>query len=915
MSEITFRFSIDNTDRDSFVFEKVTFPLKHTDVMDGSFDTGSFEAIITYDEYQTLISDDNYLKEGNFITRTLYLDGQVIDNKGFMIDDFNVEKDSTYDENYLKLTIKYVETTKYLTTLMCSNQTYTISPGKWNDSNYNKERNSLLDVFKKSFETVKERNNILNKDFLSSTQTLYRYLEPSEKLLNTLKEYPNKNKTYLDSNFFDIYKDICSDISAVPYLSGNMLNELTFISSMGEDNNKELNNDNQKIVVSNSYNRNMQNNCEVIENKAVNIYEDREYIWYPFLSQFNKDNVPNNAYNFARPKGLNEGLEQYQYWYNWYLELPYNIDTILEVYCLIINKPIIYTGGNMVANNELINVTNRIVEQSIYEGLTETEKKYYSYYKKGSNRINSIVVSAGITTEDDNWPWEKAKDNEKAFRTAFLVKYKPILDTDVTVVKNGKRTFNKKNIAFANKNISDADLLSKTKYELDKNYYSQYMLEIAGEYQHITAGEIVNISGFENYGIPTKKYLIYKVDTTFEKEGCHQIIYFNEMVAKNNVLLNENNLVRISQNPSYDSVIDRIYKKTDLVGINCEYVDSKSKENYNRFDCYGGYQFIYNSLKNILTPNIDDDIANMPSYYSYLGSISFKTILDVLDTKLNIQYGEETPGDYYYCPSTVMNSGTVSQIIGRAQTNYIIDNQAIVDETTPDTTTLTKTGELKESRPISYTDILGYVKKIEAYFVVHDYDFYFQPSSLVNGSFPKITNFSEVSPYVNHTLYFDRKDARENLVIVYEESWYTNNEDCQLTDFFTSCGSSFGGNKDLEGIDIKRSKDILIFPKKIYNINSIDINESEKTINNDDYYNNIVNWDGGALYIKLSNNGVPFRGNVGEEIEEYSFVIRGVNNYISEDIYYKTPQIVITVPKHTVKEEEYIKLTLEAYKL
>ena len=78
-------------------------------------------------------------------------------------------------------------------------------------------------------------------------------------------------------------------------------------------------------------------------------------------------------------------------------------------------------SGAISGTNEWVDVSYRIVEDSIYQGLSETEKKYYAHYKRGSNRIENVVITAGITLEDDNWPWDKAKDNNTAFTTSFVI--------------------------------------------------------------------------------------------------------------------------------------------------------------------------------------------------------------------------------------------------------------------------------------------------------------------------------------------------------------------------------------------------------------------------------------------------------------------------------------------------------------
>jgi hypothetical protein len=926
MNNIIFYLIKENTDE--IKLEELVYPTQYTDVMDGSFDTGSAEFIINLNDY--LLYKDKELREGEFIRRRIIVDNEVVDDTIYIIDEVNAEKDSVYNENKIKLTIKYIESTKYLTDLLIANHTYSVTPIIWSNSNKASEKNSLYDVFKKSYDMLGERNNIFNIETNS-----YRKFTINKDLENILKKYPNKNRTYLDCNFFDVCKENFADISSVPYYDVNN-RELSHISSMGKDTNKTISIYRDNIVVSSSYNRDKSNNCDVIENKAVNIYEDYESIWYPNnipLDDFQNEDMKierRRASNYARPKGLNEGLESYQYWYNWYLELPFNIERIEKLYYINLDGTL--TNDGAVTNaNTFKDVTDRVIEQKMYNSLTDTEKKKFAYYKKGSNKINAISVASGITTENDIWPWDRTSDNQVAFKGMFAVKYKPIINSDVTIIKNGKRKYNKKNIAFSNKDISDSDLISRTKYELEKNSYGQYMLEIAGKYQNISAGELVDIEGFEHYGIPSKKYLIYKVNTTFEKEGSHQIIYFNEMVSKNNVLLNENNLVRISQNPSSQSSVERVFKRTDLIGIKSELVDGKEVFSYDPGDNYCGNNFAFNSLKNILNP--DSNSSN--NIKGILFGTRFLKLDDYLKEK---QEYDETwlIGSIGY-----LNAGTVSQAFIKAIDNCIWDNKYNAVGVTPGGP---DDFELIASLPVRYTDAIGQFELMNAWVLnsqmkkdsTSDY------TAFLFNEYPLASKKINERPtkYEDNILFslaFGNKDMREIMQIVYEQSWYGVDDNVQLTDYFTSCTSSFSGELSMESKITskggKLNKIISIYDKKIYNINGID-EPPIKSINYTNYHK-VVSFDGNSIYIKLKNtNGTPFKGQVGEFVDEYSISINGVSNYNlneikqyddendiitgSEFIYsYQryVPQIFITVPAHIVKDEEYIKLTIETNKL
>lgn len=953
------KFYYDDEEIDRFIeLKNVTFPTQFTDVMDGTWDTGSLEFIMNINEFNSIKSK---LQEGNYIKREIIKDNELIDETAFEIEELNVEKDSVYDNQEIKITIKYVESTKFLTNLMMPNHTFSIY-NYYIENTKETTNTTLYDVLVRSTKIIQERNNL---EYTGSTEAYPFFVVGSRfrkmnvdtinpDLVKILKSYPSKNRTYIDSNYFDICKENFNDISAVPYYNA-LRTELDYISSMGKETNKEINFDEDKIVVSSSYNRSLSNNVDMIENKAVNIYQDSESIWYPLNipldNYINNQSVISNPGNYTRPKGLNEGLEQYQYWYDWYLELPFNIERIEKLYLLKINKE--FEQGSdvtIIGSNDFVDVSSRIVEDSVYQGLTPTEKKYFAHYKRGSNRIENVVITAGITTEDDNWPWEKAKDNAVAFKTAFAVKYKPIINTDIIVAKSPKKIKNKKNIVIANKNISDSDLTSQTRYELEKNFYSQYMLEIAGDYQPIFAGELVNINGFENYNIPSRKYLIYKVDTTFDKEGSHQIIYFNEVVGKNNVLLNENNIVRISQNPSYDSVIDRVFKYTNLVHISGG-LTTDIENNRNTLSSSHS-ELIFSNFMMILAPKLLDEITSFNiTPIKNINGISLKVKNYMLannnfvpdDSDPDDPDGPLSGDDYkiskfvkYLVPTmNFFNSGSVSQVIIKAINNYIWDNKG------SSTKYAIKggNGTLTKSEPVRYSDSTGYVYSFEMSIRNE------KPTSYLNGEssglsldanyntyYPEDTSgiYYKNSEKSGSSIYFGEKDQRETFVGVYEQTFTsidnTENKDnvkIDLTDYFTSCTSCFMHEISTNDINIghKLDKDILIFDKKIYNINSINESLAVKTIEASNYYDVVSVDNYNNLYIKLTDpeTNLPFVGKVGQEIDEYSFVIRGVLNTIVingvNTFIKKVPQIVITVPKHIVKENEHIKLDLSAIRL
>lgn len=906
MKEVKYYYCVDRTTEKEI--PNVTFPQQFTDVMDGTWDAGSFEFIIDIDQYR---QDFNF-KEMDVISRKILEDGNIIDDTRFLVDEINLEKDSYYLEKEIKITVKYVEGTKLLTKYLMADHTYSVKP-VYEQNLYSYWQNNLYKEYVRKYfygslgsgndispiDMIYERNyqNYLYKDGMYAFQL-------DDEIEEIMQKYPDKTTTYTDVNFYDITRDCFAIFNSVPYL--NMKErKLQHISGLGKETNKEINYNENKFVVSSSWNRNVENNVDIVENKIHNAVCDFEEIVYP--SDMNQPSLIPNAFNsmVIKPRGLNEGIESYQRWNNWYLELPQKIDNILSVVAVTID------GSDENVKTKTI-VSHLVVEKSIWDQLTETDKKYYAYFKRGDNKIYNIMQTVA-TTEDDVWPWDTTVDNLIAFQTSFWVKYKPIISTDILVVKNKNSLLNKKNFVVSDKNSSDISTVARTNYELEKGFYSQYMLEIAGEYQNIYAGELVDINGFENYGIDSKKYLIYKVNTTWEKEGSHQIIYFNEVVSKNNVLLNENNIVRITEQPADQTLVERIYKNTDLIELNASIVDNTEYVSYS-LDGYANTDFLLSSFRMIFGKETSDVLnsdgttdwdrhklksAKCKFYYRDLnteGELNTTQSIVILEKKL----------DYF-------NSGTVSQAIMSTIDNITFDYKGELQSINTSNET-----KLKASVPVKYCNQLGMLDAFSVKFnqtntgllseiidedgnvVGYNYPYF----SMTSDNFDLVLKGKvNLSNYNTGTI----KDTRDVLKVVYEQTYCSGNENLQLSNYFTSTSSSFAIDEKFHPDYLY--KDILFFEGKVYNVN--DVNEenaiSSETIEDATSYMTFS--DDYNIFIKIPDNLIVGR--------DYTMVLRGViNRYkISGNTYGK--KLVPQLSFHFTKEDgtKYIKFSIDVLKM
>lgn len=859
----------------------VTLPNQHTDVMDGTWDAGSFEFIINLEDCNNYI-EQGYLREGEFIEREIISNGQVIEKDGYMIDELSTEKDSIYSEDAIKVTIRYVEKTKYLTTFLMPNFTHTVKPPEATKGIYT-DNNTLLDQLNRVMAIMYERNE-RNRD----NPNVYKrgFSSISSEVLDILGKYPDYTATYLDKNLYDIILEIFTKFSAVPYVNSD--NELTLISSMGRETNKVIDYNECSFMVSSSYNRSLSDNCDAIESKVENVVCENDPIGYPY----------NEIVLATRPRGLNEGLEEYQDWQGWYLDLQHGIDSILQLRAYDNPSP------NSDGLTHYKDITEYIVEKTIWDALTSTEKKYYAYFKRGDSRIYNIMQTI-VTREDDIWPWDRIGDNKEAFRTSFNVKYTPIMGVEVLVVKNKNHLLNKRNIVIDEKNTSDSSIMSRLGYEMAKRYYSEYMIEIAGEYQNIMAGDLVDITSFEKYLIPSNKYLIYKVDTTIEKGGCHQLIYFNEVIAKNNVLLNEDNLIRITQNPSTDTLVNRTYKKTDILGIKFENVSSDDVDICPSINnAYMKNKFLFNCLERLFG-------ASQSRQYP-LKNIVMKIDLNNKSEYINMNF-------------TYFNAGTVSQAICRMKDNIVIDyfGSQIGPIAAGNTAEDGYYYKFVASRPVLYTNTWGIFKNLK-FVILYEHPMMLYPpiheDTFYGSSYPYLDeknedNAREFFDVVSSNDYDYNmlnspmdlpsliKDTRDVLNIVYEQTFYSDDNNLLLSDYFTNTSTNFEPMSLLS--THSNYKDILIFDKKLYNPNIV--NESDAAFKIDNA-NNTITSDStlNCLKIDLSSLGL-INGN------DYTFVLRGTNRTYRDnngnEIKQMVPQLIYRFKYYDNKSIIKISLT------
>jgi hypothetical protein len=420
------------------------------------------------------------------------------------------------------------------------------------------------------------------------------------------------------------------------------------------------------------------------------------------------------------------------------------------------------------------------------------------------------------------------------------------------------------------------------------------------------------------------------VETEFDKEGSHQIIYFNEMVAKNNVLMNIDNIVRVTQNLSTNQFVDRILKFTDAIGITADKTKEKDyiSNEYNTF-CAGVGLYpgslsrifgVDNYKRSGYTTSVDDLFVSYR--YTNISAFNFESMFY---TYKNTNEPNTLQFNYLSKECLHLNSGTVSQAICPMLDNVTADYQG---EVVGSISSSSKT--FRRSSPILYSDIYGMINRFSLGFgPIQDNELIYSTNSSTNNTiyygskYPEFEYQSEsgiVGTTISNFLSLPEmiKDTRDVMKFVYEQTYYSLNEDkIKLSNYFTSTTSAFEKLPRFANVDetplylTKRNlKDILIFEGKIYNINVIDESKAYMKIDN---ANDRISFENNNIFIDISDMNLS---------GEYTIVLRGVINgnqitYINASTNNVTPKMVpqISYYDNFTTEDKYIRFSIKVDRL
>lgn len=235
---------------------------------------------------------------------------------------------------------------------------------------------------------------------------------------------------------------------------------------------------------------------------------------------------------------------------------------------------------------------DKIIEESLYDYLSDLQKRTVCYYRRGSKSINNVIC-LNIEDNDDTWDilkvtdsdvqgafaWSNAKLYAQLRSQFYVVEYKPILDTYYTNYDYYYGELNKpksiSNFNFPYNEVSDKQAYPILEYNLEKGLDTSHDVKIITtdiSILNIHAGDIVSYNG--------NKYLVNIVSSYINNKTIESSFCLTDNVIQNSILSYYTDNVRVSSVLSAESVVNR---PIHLFGENVlHFYDYANLENDNR---------------------------------------------------------------------------------------------------------------------------------------------------------------------------------------------------------------------------------------------------------------------------------------------------------------------------------------------
>lgn len=305
---------------------------------------------------------------------------------------------------------------------------------------------------------------------------------------------------------------------------------------------------------------------------SIKTFATRELEKWTLLNSQNENDI---SKTLLYVKGYDTAGQDIQDSRSYSLELPYAIERVEHIYSCepwIEVEPhgtgndaysVVYVGWKLRRYDD-----NRIIENSMYEYLSELQKRTCCYYSRGKKSIHNIVCLN--VTDDDDWSildlsnedvqgafkWSGIKLYNELRSQFYVVEYKPILDTYYTNYDYYKEEENKpksiSNFNFPYSEVSDKQAYPVLEYNLEKG------LDTSRDIKIITDNiNILKIHAGDAVTYEDGKYLVNTISNYINNNTIECSLSLTNNVVQNSVLSYYTDNVRVSSILSAESVVNR----------------------------------------------------------------------------------------------------------------------------------------------------------------------------------------------------------------------------------------------------------------------------------------------------------------------------------------------------------------------
>jgi hypothetical protein len=323
------------------------------------------------------------------------------------------------------------------------------------------------------------------------------------------------------------------------------------------------------------------NGTYTVDENAINEWVRNEYSKWIKLDYQSETDISKTLLFVDNYDYASKGIEDAR---SYSISLPYKIEDIVNIYSC---KPTVEINNTLSEGTQVYfgwklekYDTNRIVENTSYEFLSQLQKRITAYYVRGDNKINNIIcleIDKGSESEDgsgNSWniwnvfnivsnndyqgafAWSTTELYNKLRSQFYVVEYKPILDTIYTNYDYCSDDVNKplsvNNFNLPYSQVSDRQVYPVLEYNLEKGLDTTTDIKFISksiDVLNIHAGDIVKY----NY----EDYIVNKVNMFINNESIECSFSLTKNIIQNSILSSYSDNVRVSSIMSANTTVNR----------------------------------------------------------------------------------------------------------------------------------------------------------------------------------------------------------------------------------------------------------------------------------------------------------------------------------------------------------------------